>query len=502
MSLFAISERNRLRAITIAALVLFSYAYFYKGNSGDWNENARFDLARAIVEQHTLRIDAYHRNTESKAFWEGHYYSDKAPGLSLAAVPVWASIHAAVVLANLPGRDSTAGRAIRVKTYLSTLVVVGLPTALAAACVFLLALMFGASPAGSAFGALTFGLGTPMWSYAILFRSQATVAALLLFAFAAAIAVREAHSSRRQFLLGAAVGLAAGWATVTEYPAAPAAAILALLALAHAWKSRRSIQHVLAGVGAVALVCILILGSYQYRAFGSPFRIGYALTLFNVPAPAPEMGNGLFGVTYPRLWIVRELLVGQYRGLLRLAPVLALAPIGFVQLWRRRLESRVSILAAAALVVYYIMLNASYKYWDGGYSTGPRHLAPLLPFLSLAVGLVWTWSRPVHRVLLMILALYGVVLALMATSTDPMPGTDVASPVQELFWPAFRTGHLGTFNFGRFVGLRGLPSLLPLLLIWIVALTSWLYLESRMKGGKLHQGTEPGKPETLARTKS
>jgi hypothetical protein len=493
LNLFSISERDRLRAIAIGTVVLLSYAYFYKGNSGDWNQNARFDLTRAIVEQHTLRIDAYHRNTASKAFWQDHYYSDKAPGLSLAAVPVWASIHAAVVLANLPGRDSTEGRAIRVKTYLSTFVVVALPTALAATCIFLLALMFGVSPAGSVFGALTFGLGTPMWSYAVLFRSQAAVAALLLFAFAAAIAVQGVHSLRRHFLLGAAVGLAAGWATVTEYPAAPAAVILALLVVAHAWRSRRNVQHVLAGVSAGALVCVVILMSYQYRAFGSPFRIGYSFTLFNVAPPAPEMGNGLFGITYPRLWIVRELLVGRYRGLLPLSPVLALAPIGFVQLWRRRQESRVSILAAAALIVYYVMLNASYKYWDGGYSTGPRHLAPLLPFLSLGLGLVWTWSRPVHRILLVILALYGIVIGLMATSTDPMPGTDVASPIQELFWPAFRTGHLGTFNLGEFFGLRGLPSLLPLGLIWILGLTGWLYLERRMKGRKLPVKTGAGK---------
>src|ERR1700687_3019207 len=325
-----------------------------------------------------------------------------------------------------------------------------------------------------------------MWSYATLFRSHATVAALLLFAFAGALTVRDVHSPRRDLLLGAAVGLATGWATVTEYPAAPAAAILAVLALIHVWPSGPTrIQRVAAGVTAGALICAVVLFSYQYLAFGSPFCLSYAYSTYNVPSPAPEMGNGLFGLTYPRFWILRELLVGRYRGLLLLAPVLTLAPIGFVQLGRRRPDFRPSIAAAAPLAVYYLLLNASYKYWDGGYSTGPRHLSPLVPFLCLALGLLWTWSRAVHRAALGGLGRSGIVVALMAVSTEPMPGTEVKSPLQELFWPAFRSGHLalreGTFNLGQLAGLHGLASLLPLLLIWTIGLASWVWLKDKTR---------------------
>src|SRR5215472_182652 len=64
----------------------FSFAYFYEG--GGWNQNSRFDLLRAIIERHTLQIDAYHQNTEDKARLNGHYYSDKAPGVVFLAVPI------------------------------------------------------------------------------------------------------------------------------------------------------------------------------------------------------------------------------------------------------------------------------------------------------------------------------------------------------------------------------------------------------------------------------
>ena len=74
------------RAACLLGLVsLLSFLYFYEG--GGWNQNSRFDLLRAIVEQHTLRIDSYHENTQDKAHFQGHYYSDKAPGLVFLAVP-------------------------------------------------------------------------------------------------------------------------------------------------------------------------------------------------------------------------------------------------------------------------------------------------------------------------------------------------------------------------------------------------------------------------------
>src|SRR5260370_19179845 len=79
---------SRRRGTVLAILLLASYAYFYEG--GGWNQNTRFDLVRAIVEGHTLRIDLYHENTGDKARVGDHFYTDKAPAASLTAVPgVW-----------------------------------------------------------------------------------------------------------------------------------------------------------------------------------------------------------------------------------------------------------------------------------------------------------------------------------------------------------------------------------------------------------------------------
>ena len=76
-------------ACLLGLVILLSFLYFYEG--GGWNQNSRFDLLRAIVEQRTLRIDAYHENTQDKAHFQGHYYSDKAPGLVFLACLLYTS---------------------------------------------------------------------------------------------------------------------------------------------------------------------------------------------------------------------------------------------------------------------------------------------------------------------------------------------------------------------------------------------------------------------------
>src|SRR5215468_642838 len=90
---------RRIAAILLGAVAFLSFTYFYEG--GGWNQNSRFDLLRAIVERHTLTIDAYHENTEDKAHFQGHYYSDKAPGGVFLAVPVAIVAHPAMRIAGI-----------------------------------------------------------------------------------------------------------------------------------------------------------------------------------------------------------------------------------------------------------------------------------------------------------------------------------------------------------------------------------------------------------------
>src|SRR5271165_4941161 len=249
-SLFANSARAPKQALLIGLVAFVSYAYFYSG--GGWNQNTRFDFVRAMVERGTLSIDAYHQNTGDKVFKDGHYYSDKAPGQPLLAVPAAVATRAAT---HAGGRNPLSARSLVALAYICTLFSAALPTALACVCLYWIALRLGTSTNAAAFGALAMGLGSPMWAYATLFWAHALAGACLLFAFAAVLKLDPQNAGREAFW-GFIVGLVAGWATVTEYPAAPASAILGLFAIARVWPSgwpRR--LRVACGVAGGARLC-------------------------------------------------------------------------------------------------------------------------------------------------------------------------------------------------------------------------------------------------------
>jgi hypothetical protein len=367
-----------MRALLIFAVTFFSYAYFYEG--AGWNQNSRFDLVRAIVEQGTLRIDDFQQNTEDKAFANGHYYSDKAPGLALLAVP---AARAGRVLLRIKGTDPASPRGLLDLAYWITVWAVALPMAAACACLFWITLQLGSSVGASAFAALALGLATPMWAYATLFWGHALAGACLVFAFACAMRLRGDVRSTADVLWGSALGLAAGWATVTEYPSAPASAMVAGFALALVWKDgwrRRS--RIVLGIAAGALPCVIALMAYQEAAFGSVFHPSYA---YYPPGAFSWMTHGYMGLTYPRIDVALKLLFSCRRGLLFSGPVALAAPFGLRLLWKQP-ATHAAAVSATAIAAYYFLFHASFSSWPAGWSYGPRYLSPGLPLLCVGLA--------------------------------------------------------------------------------------------------------------------
>ncbi len=477
-------------ACLLGFVSLFSFLYFYDG--GGWNQNSRFDLLRAIVEEHTLRIDDYHENTQDKAHFQGHYYSDKAPGLVFLAVPFAMVARPALRIAGVDPRSPRGEFAL---SYVVSACAVALPTAVAVVCLFFLGRRFGGSTAGGAFGAATMGLGTPMWAYASLFWAHALVAACLILAFAAALKVRDSSGARADFLWALALGLAAGWATVTEYPAAPASAMLALLAVSQIWPRGKAARwRVMAGVSLGAAVCLVVLLWYLYAAFGS-FRPSYSY--YDPNAFAFMHQRGYFGLTYPHPDRLLKLLFGCSRGLFFASPVALAAPVGLWWLWKEK-PHRAAALTAAAITLYYFLFNASFYWWKAGLCFGPRYAGACIPLLCVGMAVTWRRARPAWRRVLIGLALCSVFLTLMVISTTSQLSMQDNCPIAHSSWPAFWSGRMavnhdsmltiaeagsgaryGAFNLGQLMGLHGLASLVPLLGLWGVAGLLWWRMHRR-----------------------
>ncbi len=482
------SAGTRAHAAILFTVLFASYAYFYQ--AGGWNQNTRFALVRAITGRGTLRIDGFENCTGDRSVYGGHFYSDKAPGVAFAAVPF---VAAGRLVCRIAGVDPESYAGIAVLSYAATVATSGLGTALAGVCLFFVSRRLGARTGAAAAVAFVFGLGTPMWAYATIFYGHALSAAGLVLAFTAAVAVGDSESPRRDRFLGAAVGAAAGWATVTEFPAAVPAVILALFALIRArHRGWRHTSEVAAALCLTALACVVVLGAYQWACFGSPFHVAYSSE-----EGFAAMKEGFFGLSMPTAERVRQLLTGDYRGLLPLAPVLAVTPVGLALLiWKR--DSRGPATVATLIAAFYLLLNASYFYWEGGWSYGPRHLSPGLAFACLGLIPLWARGRLAGRMALAALALYGVGLSLVAVSTNPQPPADFTRPVAQLQWPAFEAGRVSlnsqrftdlrpsadndamgryeaSWNLGqRGLGLKGRASLIPLALFWMAGLGAWV----------------------------
>jgi len=489
------TERQTRMAVVLGAALFVSYAYFY--GAGGWNQNSRFAMIRAILERHTLQIDAYQLHTGDRAFWQGHYYTDKAPGAQLLAL---APVQVARLIARAAGVDPASFPGIAWTSYVAAVVTSGLFTVIAALCVYWLALRFGASTGAALFAASAYGVATPAWAYATLFMAHGVTAGCLMIAFVAADRLADSTALTRRSLEWT-IGLAGGWAVVTEFQAAIPAIFIGLLAIdtqrrhsrhrineaGHAVASaepgvRTLITRIAFGV-AVAAVPLLV---YNWLAFGSAFHIGYASE-----EGFAELRTGFFGITYPKLSTIRELLFGSYRGLLPLSPLMGVVPLGLGLLWRNGRKG--AALVAAAVGTYYLLLNASYFYWEGGWAFGPRQMTTALPFLALGLAPLWDLGRPAGHGLLLAAWIWGAGITLVGVSTTPQPPGSIRAPVSELLWPAFRDGDLSlnpqtfvhnsvdvahlrgggdphaAWNLGEIAGLRGHASLLPLAIVWLSA---------------------------------
>jgi uncharacterized membrane protein (GlpM family) len=487
------SRATRRRALLIGAALFVSYAWFYEG--GGWNQNSRFDLVRALVERHSVRIDEYADNTGDRGRVGRHYISDKAPGASLTAAPAVALVRAGMRAAHRQVDDRPA---LDVLAYVATLTAAAAPAALAGTSTLLVASLAGADDLGATVVALAAGLGSPLWAYATILYGHALAAGSLSAAF---LCANLAGDVRRERAYGLGVGLLAGWAVVAEYPAAVPAVMLAGLALWRAREAGGSIPCVMAGITTGAAMTAVVLSIYNEAVAGHMAFVTYQ----NLEG-YEEMKKGLFGIGVPNLHVVRELLVGSFRGLLPLAPVFALVPLGVWRWIRRPNDWRVPAIVAAGIIASYFAIASGYHYWMAGWTYGPRYIGASLGLAAFLLTPLWIEARRGVRALIVVLVCVGAANSLAAVATSPQAPVTQSRPLSALFWPRLLDGDLAVnwesiddlrpplestgsldargvpraaWNLGLQAGLRRDWSLLPLGALWLIVAWVWRRLDSR-----------------------
>ena len=178
-----------------------------------------------------MRIDRYHENTGDKAHVGRHYYTDKAPGASLTAVP---AVALARVMLRAGGVDVESKPAIVSLSYVATLTAAALPAVVAAVCVFGSRCCLARVSAAAAIGCLVCGVATPLWPYATLLYGHALAGGCLT------ACSRRPSASRGQPAMAArhrlAHWLCRGLGGRDGYPAIIPGGIILLFALWRCWE--------------------------------------------------------------------------------------------------------------------------------------------------------------------------------------------------------------------------------------------------------------------------
>jgi hypothetical protein len=461
------------QAIAVLLAILVCYAYF-PPRWADWNQNSRLDLVVALVDDQTYAIDRYVANTGDYAYYQGHYYSDKAPGMAILGFPVYAAFRAIVPSALLdraatgvntalqatlnPTGAGVQTNSVRFYTALvATAFVVGVvPAVVLAAVFFWMVGRLGGSRREQIVSTSLYALGTSAFPYANSLVGHQTVAFLTFATFALLFAVRQAMLSRGWLFLA---GFLLGYAVITEFQAALIAVVLGLYALA----TLRPIVNVCIRliVGAVPPMCALVI--HDLGAFGTPLPIGYLHSTLWTDVHQ----TGFVSLTYPHLDALLGITVGTHRGLFFLSPYLVLAVVGLAILRHRGWRAETLVLGAVPLV--YAAFNASSAMWQGGFSVGPRYLVASLPFLALpsGAGFIWLWRRLWLRPLLLALAAWSL-FAVWAETIGGQAFPDYTqNPLFDFSIPKLLAGDIAR-NLGMLFGLKGWASLLPLVSVLVV----------------------------------
>jgi hypothetical protein len=379
-----------------------------------WNVNSRMALVFAVVDRGTFAIDGYDGDqdifpTGDKAAFGGHVYSDKAFGVSLLCVPVYAVMQA---VANLFGFEWD----LQVKIYLLRMVSSSIPAALSLSVLWLLMVRAGAMPrrallavALAFFGSIWFGYSTLAMPYAAGIAS--CLAATCLLCYPPADGLRPGRA--------AMIGLLCGFAIICDFLFGPIVviAIGVVFLMRLPLERRERLPALIGGAVACGAIPLALFAAYSYSIFGT-LSLPYQYEV--LPVFREGMSQGVMGMTRPRLSFMWFLTFHPFRGVFFWSSWILVALAGCVVGTRstgiRRTFGWMGLWAFASA----LYLNSSYYMWWGGFSMGARLMLPMMAAVPLGLAEACRRERsPIWWKALVITGAVSCLLTIPLALTDP-----------------------------------------------------------------------------------
>jgi hypothetical protein len=228
---------------------------------------------------------------------------------------------------------------------------------------------------------LAYALGTLAFSYSEQFVSHQGTAVLAFACFFVLWRLRRGEWPMPGYALA---GFLAGLTVAAEYTGAlallPLGAYGVVTAPGGGRGKLRAVSFALLGL----LPPALALGAYHQAAFAHPLATGYRY--LNDAGYQGWHHGGILGIKLPKAHAFVQSFFSPLRGLFTLSPMLLLALPSLFDPRALRARSPELWLSLATLFVY-TYFTSSFAYESWGWTTGPRHLTPLIPFLLLPLAL-------------------------------------------------------------------------------------------------------------------
>jgi len=351
---------NKKLFILVAVVIILLISFFRF--STNTNERSRFLMTHAIVSQGELNINKGLKkfgNSLDKAKYKNNYFSDKAPSMSIASVPVYATYY------YIFGKDLTEKNSYWIiKAFL-----------LAPLAILLFWLIysytygFSEDKQFSLFIAAASLFATPIASYFSVLFSHSFTAVLLFLFFLSGNKLIKKNRWYLYFLLG----ILGGVIFQNEYQTAVPLAILSLYFFFRMEQKSLYLYFVF-GVGVMATLFFL----YNINVFGSAFSVG--VTHADHVHFKEIHSKGLYGITIPKWSTILMFLGHMGVGIFSLSPFIAFAGVGIYSRFKENIKETIVLVL---IILSYFYMMASLANPRGGWAIGARYLVPIFPFLVI-----------------------------------------------------------------------------------------------------------------------
>lgn len=391
--------------IFITFLLIFGMFSHWTG----WNEESRFALTRSIVEENSLNINSYANYTGDRAFFDGNYYSDKAPGSSSINTPfylVWQGVSdgspdSEVFIADkeLEERRNVTiyykvdpNLELSIARFLSVFFLSAFPGALLVVLIYKTSKLITDNKK-SLFVAIVFGLGTIILAYSTVYMGVITASTFSFLSFFLLIKSKEVNCTKILYFLA---GLLMSFAVFIEYYAVLFVFVFALYliltrlikglgtnsaetALGKVNIERKTLAIFVFGM-VVGLTPLFTYNSMIFEGF-LEFSTAHIDTDIWISLETPTAGNVFQIISMENILLnLPRLTFSPFRGIFFYSPILLVSIPGLYILFKKKSDIAVYI---TLIFLSFISFNAFLVDWHAGASFGPRYLVPVVPFLAV-----------------------------------------------------------------------------------------------------------------------